>query len=88
MSLFDKLKEAAAETARNAAMSQIPRLVENYSQQLGEVLVSALKKLKNEHPEKAKVFLQRWRSINKHVEAVFMSRGGTRTRRQKLRVRK
>jgi len=88
MSLFAKLQEAAAKTARNAAMSQIPTLVENYSEQLGEVLVSALKKLKAEHPEKAKVFLQRWRSINKHVEAVFMSGGRTRTRRQKRRVRK
>jgi len=88
MSLFAKLQDVAAKSARDAAMSQIPTLVENYSEQLGEVLVSALKKLKAEHPEKANVFLQRWRPINKHVEAVFMSRGGTRTRRQKRRVRK
>lgn len=88
MSLFAKLQETAAKTAREAAMSQIPALVENYSEQLDSALVSALKKLKTEHPDKAKIFLQRWRPINKHVEAVFMSRGGTRTRRQKLRVRK
>jgi hypothetical protein len=89
MSLFASLKEAAARTARDAAMSQIPVLIEDYSEQLDTALVSALTKLKEEHPDKAKLFLDHWRPINTHVENVLGSGGRRkRTRRQKRRVRK
>ena len=88
MSLFANLKEVAAKTARDAALSQIPTLVENYSEQLDQALVSALRKLKAEHPEKAKLFLDHWRPINKHVEGVLASGGRKRTRRHKRRARK
>lgn len=89
MSLFTNLKEAAAKTAREAAMAQIPVLIADYSEQLDTALVSALTKLKEEHPEKAKVFLDHWRPINTHVENVLVSGGRRkRTRRHKGKSRK
>ncbi len=88
MSLFANLKEAAAKTARDAAMSQIPVLIEEYSAQVDTALVAALTKLKEEHPEKAKLFLDHWRPINAHVERVLTSGGRKRTRRHKRKVRK
>ena len=89
MSLFAGLKEAAAKTARDAAMAQIPVLIEQYGEQVDAALVAALTKLKEEHPEKAKVFLEHWRPINDHVEKVLVSGGRRkRTRRHKRTVRK
>jgi len=89
MSLFAGLKEAAAKTARDAAMSQIPVLIEDYSEQLDTALVAALTKLKEEHPDKAKLFLDHWRPINTHVENVLASGGRRkRTRRYKRLARK
>lgn len=89
MSLFANLKEAAAKTARDAAMAQLPVLIEEYSAQVDTALVAALTKLKEEHPEKAKLFLDHWRPINTHVENVLGSGGRRkRTRRHKRRARK
>jgi hypothetical protein len=89
MSLFANLKEAAAKAARDTAMAQIPVLIEEYSDQVDTALVAALTKLKEEHPEKAKLFLDHWRPINEHVEKVLGSGGRRkRTRRHKRRARK
>jgi uncharacterized protein YmfQ (DUF2313 family) len=89
MSLFTGLKEMAAKTARDAAMSQIPVLIEEYSAQVDTALVGALTKLKEEHPDKAKLFLEHWRPINTHVENVLASGGRRkRTRRHKRKGRK
>jgi hypothetical protein len=89
MSLFASLKEAAAKTARDAAMAQIPVLIEQYGEQVDAALVAALTKLKEEHPEKAKLFLEHWRPINANVEKVLTSGGGRkRTRRHKRKGRK
>jgi hypothetical protein len=89
MSLFASLKEAAAKTARDAAMAQIPVLIEQYGEQVDAALVAALTKLKEEHPEKAKLFLENWRPINANVEKVLTSGGGRkRTRRHKRKGRK
>ena len=89
MSLFANLKEAAAKTARDAAMSQIPVLIEQYGEQVDAALVAALTKLKEEHPEKARLFLEHWRPINTNVENVLASGGRRkRTRRRKHRARK
>ena len=89
MSLFANLKEAAAKAARDAAMSQIPVLIEEYSAQFDAALVAALTKLKEEHPEKARLFLDHWRPINTHVESILASGGRRkRTRRHKRKGRK
>jgi hypothetical protein len=89
MSLFANLKEAAAKTARDAAMSQIPVLIEQYGQQVDDALVAALTKLKEEHPEKGRLFLENWRPINANVEKILGSGGRRkRTRRHKRRARK
>ena len=89
MSLFANLKEAASKTARDAAMSQIPVLIEEYGTQVDEALVAALTKLKEEHPEKAKLFLDHWRPINTHVENIIATGGRRkRTRRHKRKGRK
>ena len=89
MSLFASLKEAAAKTARDAAMAQIPVLIEQYGEQVDSALVAALTKLKEEHPEKARLFLEHWRPINANVEKVLTSGGGRkRTRRHKRKGRK
>jgi uncharacterized protein YmfQ (DUF2313 family) len=88
MSLFANLKEAAAKTARDTAMSQIPVLIEQYGEQVDAALVSALTKLKEEHPEKARLFLDHWRPINANVEKVLGSGGRRkRTRRHKHKGR-
>lgn len=89
MSLFANLKEAAAKAARDAAMSQIPVLIEEYSAQVDAALVAALTKLKEEHPEKARLFLDHWRPINTHIENILASGGRRkRTRRHKRKGRK
>lgn len=89
MSLFANLKDAAAKAARDAAMAQIPVLIEEYSDQVDTALVAALTKLKEEHPDKAKLFLDHWRPINDHVEKVLTSGGRRkRTRRHKRKGRK
>ena len=72
----------------NTVTSQLPKLVQTYEPQIESALVTALTKIKAEHPDEAQLFLTNWRKINAHVEAVLVSGGRKRTRRHKRKVRK
>jgi hypothetical protein len=69
--------------------SQLPVLIEKFEPEIESALVTALTKLKGEHPDKAQIFLDNWRKLNVHVEGVLASGGRRkRTRRHKRKTRK
>ena len=69
--------------------SQLPGLVEKFEPEIESALVTALTKIKSEHPDKAQIFLTNWRKLNTSVESVLGSGGRRkRTRRHKLKSRK
>lgn len=67
---------------------QLPGLIEKYEPMIESNLVTALTKLKTEHPDQSKIFLDNWRKLNKVVEKVLAPPSAGRKRTIKRKQRK
>jgi hypothetical protein len=92
------LKTAAsfgANAVRDAAIKEIPKLIQDNGPAIEKSLSVNLTTMKAQAPQEAQLFLANWRKLNAVVEktlsagpAVPARRGGKRTRRHKRNARK
>lgn len=87
---FTALKNLAASAARDAAIQQIPGLIEKYEPDIAKALTGALTKLNAEQPQEAQLFLTNWKKLDDIVRKTIVdgSSGGKRTLRRKRKVHK
>lgn len=84
-SVLKSLTSVGANAVRDAAINQIPKMIEDNEPAIEKSLSTNLTTLKSQHPDHASLFLTNWRKINVVVEKTLGSEGGRRKRTRKVK---